>query len=88
MSQRFRQTADMDNSHPRLEAHRVENDTATRLSYRLDVSNAAVTVFASSDAKTVADQLRALADRIDPQSITAEPATRKRSSRRRMRLLP
>lgn len=66
----------------------VSRMTATRLSYRLNVSYAAVTVFDSSDAKTVADQLRALANRIDPQSSAVEPASRKRSSRRRMRLLP
>ena len=69
-------------SPPRLESFRTENDTATRIGYVLDAAYAAITVFDTSDPKTVAEQLRALADRIDPPMERAIRTTPKKRERR------
>lgn len=73
---------------PLLKVARVENDTATRIGCYLDrVEYIAITVFDTSDLKTIAGQFRALAERMDPQGMPAGN-TRKRSPRRRSVLLP
>jgi hypothetical protein len=73
---------------PRLAAFRTEDDTATRIGYTLDDAYAAITVFDTSDPKTVADQLRALADRIDPSTEREIRTTPKKRRHRTSGLLP
>jgi hypothetical protein len=72
----------------RLETFRTENDTATRIGYALDDAYAAITVFDTSDPKTVADQLRSLTDRIDPPTEREIRTTPKKRRHRTSGLLP
>lgn len=73
---------------PRLETFRTENDTATRIGYTLVDAYTAITVFDKSDAKSVAGQLRALADRIDPPTDRDIRTTPKKRRHRTLGLLP
>lgn len=69
----------------RLQTARVQDDTATRIGYSIADGYAAITVFDASDATTIAQQMRAFADRIDPptnRSIRTTPAKRRHRASR------
>lgn len=66
---------------PRLEVARTEDGTATRIGWHLGGEFIAVTVFDHADSKTVAEQLRAMADRIDPQAAQDRGIPRRRRRR-------